>query len=249
MPNTRAGAPAGGNTSPSDSGTGGRGGRPQILDSDGSGAAPALLAPAGLPRSFLVGLLLFLVTLGLYSLYYHYKVFQEVDQQEGQRHMSGLYAAVVVLQVLAAIVAVGAADGATPPDVVLAQPQTPEQPSMEPVLSPTPGGGGGGAAPPAFLLGLLAVVGWGVYIMMESAVLNQGLARLGLPPVATLFIPLTAVGAFFASQLRAPAWVLVILVIVALMGYAALQDGLNRYWDAVGSEAPPAPRGAQASGA
>ncbi len=203
--------------------------------------------PAGRHRSFLVSLVLVVLTLGLYGLYYHYKVFEEVDRQEGQRHMAGFYVSIVAIQLLAAFVATGVAGaagaaGAGPEFANAGQPPEPEQPlpAQPPIPTrPSPDAPEGRMAPPAFILGLIGTLGWCAYILMEAAVLNQGLVRHGQHPAATFLVPLTALGGFFASHLRASFGVVLLLALLGLIGYALLQDGLNRYWTAVASGEPP----------
>src|ERR1044072_1467535 len=66
-------------------------------------SSPSCAKPAGGPRSFGACLLLGIVTLGLYFLYWQWRVFREVHDQEGEDGHGALFGAAIGVAALSVI--------------------------------------------------------------------------------------------------------------------------------------------------
>lgn len=185
-------------------------------------SSPSYRGPAkGRRRSFGVSLLLGIVTLGLYFLYWQWRVFREVHDQERSRSWSGFMWAAYAMGFVRLVWRLsrgrdpdgfGLADGGLPDD----------------------------------LLALAQSALFLAYLLLEIRHLDRLLAsRRAAGSEASGWMWAEGIIGAAASILPEPGNIIVgVLGIgVALMAYFRLQDGLNRYWSLVNVRPAPAPTG------
>lgn len=174
-------------------------------------------------RHFGVCILLGLVSLGIYFLYWQLRVFGEVDRQEGRPRLAWLWWTGFAAGAVAVFLTLSAARA-------------------------------GESAPVAALLLVLVAQGsYLAYIGAEGWNLRAASERRGIPgpaiPVVVGFLAISAAVHLLSVVLDWPSPIELVTLPLELFAYAILQDGLNRYWDAVGQSrgtaaaAAPAPEG------
>lgn len=184
---------------------------------------PRLPGPNPL-RRFGACLLLGVVTLGLYFLYYQFKVFREVDRDTGRRHHAMLFIVPVAVGAVARLLAfVWSRPGAQPPALPL--------------------------APPALVglaigLGGLGLAAQALYFFLELGHLRAARAAVGLELrpsrwVLPIFHVLSALP--FVAPGDPPLALALASAAVELLVYLVLNDRVNEYWLSRRAAAAPAP--------
>jgi hypothetical protein len=179
---------------------------PGDLAAPGEATPPAPKRPGpARPRSFGACLLLGIVTLGIYFLYYQYRVFKEVDEDAGFRHLAGLFWSSFGVLALGLVAAALAADAL------------------------------GGVPRLFGMLGVLVALPLAAYLWLEASQLRRARAALGLAPMAPrnalagLTLAATLTDAFVAHD--AARLVLAVAILLGqLSAFWVLHQAIHEYW-------------------
>ncbi len=169
------------------------------------------------PRNGLMCLLLGIVTLGIYFIYYNYRVFAETSRQLGKKHLGGLLVASIIASVAAVVVAFYQLR-----DVPLGG-----------TLPPTP--------PQAIFLSSVGAVAWSAYLYLEVARMAQP-ARAISAPIPPAVLPAIILAGHALSTLF-PGGISLAFGVLEIAAWLFLNAGINQWWQNIRQDPEPRPPG------